>query len=109
MKVEVRYLWGREDLPVKTALSKLVHEFGPIAADTELMDAKRFLEKEFSDDEFVRFTHAYLMWNKRLESARKTLSETEYKNLSHHLSVTGEILAKIIVARGSCFQREKKT
>jgi hypothetical protein len=108
MKVEVRYLWGREDLPVKAALSKLIQEFTPIAADTELIDAKAFLGKEFSDDDFIHFTHAYLLWNKRLDKMRSTISETEYKSLSHHLTVTGEILAKIIIARGSCFQREKK-
>jgi hypothetical protein len=108
MKVEVRYFWGREDFLVKTALNRLLHKFKPLASDTELINAKRFLEKEFSDDDFVRFTHAYLLWNRRLEASRKSMPEPEYNNLSHHLAVAGEILAKIIVARDSCFQREKK-
>jgi GTP-sensing pleiotropic transcriptional regulator CodY len=108
MKVQVRYLWGREDLPVKTAIKDLIKAFKPLAGDIELLDALKFLEKEFSDEDFVRFTHAYLLWGNRLEEQRKTMSEAEYRKKTQLITVVGGILTRIIAARGAYFQRAKK-
>jgi len=108
MKVQVRYLWGREDLPVKAAIKDLIRAFKPLSSDIELLDAEQFLNKEFSDEDFVKFTHAYLLWGNRLEELRKSMTEADYRKRSQSITVVGGILTRIIAARGAYFQKAKK-